>query len=560
MFVEHPLLRANTIEIRDYQINIARSCLRRSTLVVLPTGMGKTIIALEVIAEVLRDRDGRVLFLAPTKPLVEQHSATLRSLLLRKDIVVFTGEVKPSERTNLWMDNKIVASTPQVIKNDLETGKIALEDVSLIVFDEAHRAVGDYAYVFIGDEYKKEKGLALGITASPGSDPRKILEVCENLGITSVEIRTEYDPDVVNYVHDISLDWIRVDVPEELKSVIELLKKARDRQIERLRGYGYLRTGKPIVTTKELLEVGNSIQQELSRGMKDYKLYHASTAQAIAMKINHAIELAETQGSDSLRSYFDRLRQEGESKSASKASKQVLKIPEVQQAMSTSGRISIDEPKIVKVQEIVKKQFRRKEDSRIIVFTHYRDTSEMVAKRLASVEGARPVRFVGQATRGEDKGLSQKEQVRLIEDFKKGRYNVLVATSVAEEGLDIPSTDMVVFYEPVPSEIRTIQRRGRTGRKMPGKVAVLGSKATRDEAYFYSAKRKERKMHRELEKLRQELKRMIFVGEPGRESFEEIERRGRTYASLGELLTRGREGRRAPPRKKVQTTFEDFSE
>ncbi|MFQ6061139.1 MAG: DEAD/DEAH box helicase family protein, partial [Thermoplasmata archaeon] len=199
MFVEHPLLRANTIEIRDYQINIARSCLRRSTLVVLPTGMGKTIIALEVIAEVLRDRDGRVLFLAPTKPLVEQHSATLRSLLLRKDIVVFTGEVKPSERTNLWMDNKIVASTPQVIKNDLETGKIALEDVSLIVFDEAHRAVGDYAYVFIGDEYKKEKGLALGITASPGSDPRKILEVCENLGITSVEIRTEYDPDVVNY-------------------------------------------------------------------------------------------------------------------------------------------------------------------------------------------------------------------------------------------------------------------------------------------------------------------------------------------------------------------------
>ncbi len=560
MFVEHPLLKANAIEIRDYQVNIARSCLRRSTLVVLPTGMGKTIVALEVIAEVLRRKGGRILFLAPTKPLVEQHAATLRELLLREDIVIFTGEVKPEDRAELWKDNKVVTSTPQVIKNDLEAGRIKLDDVSLIVFDETHRAVGDYAYVYIGDEYKKHDGLVMGITASPGSVAKKILEVCENVGISSVEIRTEFDPDVVNYVHDISLDWIRVDVPDELKFVIELLKKAKHSQIKKLWGFGYIRAGKPMVTTKELLAVGNRIQAELGSGVKRYQTYQAATAQAIAMKVNHAIELAETQGADSLRAYFDRLTQESKSKDASKASKQVMKIVNVQNAIRACRRINLEEPKMIKIQDVVKNQFDHKKDSRVIVFTHYRDTSETVTKRLSQLDGIRPVRFVGQATRGADKGLSQKEQVDTIEKFKEGTHNVLVATSVAEEGLDIPSTDMVVFYESVPSEIRTIQRRGRTGRKMPGKVVILGSKATRDEAYFYSAKRKERKMHRNLEKLRKELKQMIFVGEPGKKAFATIDEAEKGYESLKEIFSGGRGTSKVISKKKGQTTIKDFED
>jgi len=116
------------------------------------------------------------------------------------------------------------------------------------------------------------------------------------------------------------------------------------------------------------------------------------------------------------------------------------------------------------------------------------------------------VRFIGQAGKGEDKGLTQKEQTEIIKKFKEGEYNVLIATSVAEEGLDIPSTDLVVFYEPIPSEIRTIQRRGRTGRKMPGKVIFLITKGTPDEGYYWSARRKEKQMRNELEVLRSSLK------------------------------------------------------
>ncbi len=83
--------------------------------------------------------------------------------------------------------------------------------------------------------------------------------------------------------------------------------------------------------------------------------------------------------------------------------------------------------------------------------------------------------------------------MEILDAFRAGEYNVLIATSVAEEGLDIPSTDLVIFYEPVPSEIRSIQRRGRTGRNAVGRVVVLMSKGTRDEgAYRVSQARRTR--------------------------------------------------------------------
>ena len=135
----------------------------------------------------------------------------------------------------------------------------------------------------------------------------------------------------------------------------------------------------------------------------------------------------------------------------------------------------------------------------------------------------------------------------------------IVATSIGEEGLDIPQVDLVVFYEPVPSEIRTIQRRGRTGRSAAGRVVMLVTKDTRDEAYFYSARRKERKMHQELDRLRKELRQKIFVGQPGGETFVAADPE-RRIESLREE-TREERPQTVLPRpaaKKGQTKFEDF--
>lgn len=506
MSIEHELIKSGTVEERDYQINIAAVAKNESTLVVLPTGMGKTIVALLVIAYTLQKRSGKVLFMAPTKPLVEQHAGFLRQHLLKYEPVVFTGEVPPSERKESWKESRVVVSTPQVIENDLNEERIGLTDVDLIIFDEAHRAVGDYAYVSIGRRYQQRiDGLVLGMTASPGYDVSKIAEVCENLGITGVEIRSELDEDVIKYTQDVKTEYVAVNVQEGMSGPIYLLKQIFDEQISKLRGFGYLDPKKP-ATTRDLLEAGSVIRAKLNSGRKSFQLFRAASTQALAMKINHAIELAETQGRGALENYFDKLVGEGEEKGGSKASRDLVKDARFQQARTLLYGMKREHPKLDKIVPIIKQQFLAKPDSRVIVFTHYRDTCDLVTQMLEGVEGFRPVRFVGQASKGEDIGLKQKEQKEIIDKFQRGDFNVLVSTSIAEEGLDIPSTDLVLFYEPVPSEIRTIQRRGRTGRRRAGRVIVLLTRNTKDEAYLWSSRKKELQMRRELDSLRRKLR------------------------------------------------------
>ncbi len=513
VLLDNPLLEAGKLEERAYQENIARSCLERSTLIVLPTGMGKTVVALLVIAEVLKQGKGRVLFMAPTKPLVEQHSAFLKGHVGAK-IGLMTGEVAPPDREWTWYHEDVVVSTPQVVGNDLRHERASLEDFGLLVFDEAHRAVGDYAYVAVGQTYKEVGGLVLGMTASPGSDPERILEVCRNLGIEGVEIRTEYDPDVVSYMHDVRVDRVRVDMPVSTRRIRDLLRSAFEEVAQGLRERGFLRERRR-ATVKDILAAQREVQRRLSRGEKNYHLYTAASALAVALKINHAVELVETQGLVALRSYVDRLKEESQEEGSSKASKVIFKIPKVQEAFKLARVTLPEDPKVAKVLEVLEEQFSGKPDSKVILFTHYRDTAELMVRQIREKPWAKPFRFVGQADRGNDVGLRQREQVELVEKFKTGEYNVMVATSVAEEGLDIPSTDLVVFYEPIPSEIRTIQRRGRTGRNRPGRVVVVITRDTRDEAYMYSARRKEKRMHDELDRLREMLKQRILVGKPG---------------------------------------------
>ncbi len=508
-----------------------------------------------VTHELLRRKGGKILFLAPTKPLVEQHAASLREMLVVNRIELFTGEATaPEERELMWRENKIIVSTPQVIRNDLRSERIGLDDVSLIVFDEAHRAVGDYAYVDVAAAYKEVPGrLVLGMTASPGASAEKILEVCENLGITAVEIRTEYDADVVPYQHALVFERLEVDAPDVSKEIRGLLETVYEEQVGRLKKLGFL-AGKPKVTLKDLLAVGDEARHKLDSGVKDGRLYGAMTAQAIAMKANHAIELAETQGLGSLRSYFEKM----ETETKSKADVQFLKHAKVQEAMKLARATDVEHPKLAKTAWVVREQFMKKPDSKIIVFAHYRDTADRVTQALERIPGVRPMRFVGQASRGEDVGLSQKEQVEILGRFRAGDVNVIVATSIGEEGLDIPQVDLVVFYEPVPSEIRTIQRRGRTGRSAAGRVVILVTKDTRDEAYFYSARRKERKMHVELDRLRRELKQKIFVGEPGRETFVTAAPEARIEALRQETREEPPSTPRQSREKKGQTKFEDF--
>lgn len=483
MFVRHRWLNEGMIEDREYQRNITKTAVRENTLCVLPTGLGKTPIAALVAAE--RVDLGKVLFLAPTKPLVAQHKKTFEKFFklgLRMEMA--TGEVNEQKRSNIYKSDVIFA-TPQTIRNDIKRGLLSLKDVALCIFDEAHRSVGKYAYTYIARNYisHARNQLVLALTASPGSAHSRIREIRKTLSIKRVEIRTKDDKDMIKYVQKAEQERITVTLPPYIKRIqaeLEKVKKERMDSLVKMRVCDFR-------TTKSRLI---QIQQNLGRNARGAQ-FRALSLIAEVIKIDHALLLLETQCLYALKKYFAKL--EGEE---TRAAARLIKNENVKEAMRIVNVLvenGKEHPKIEKLKKIVKEELIRDKYSNIIIFAQYRNTIEKIYQIISSVKFAAPVEFIGQAKKG-GKGLSQKEQIELLNEFKMGFYNILCASQVAEEGLDVVETNIVVFYEPTPSAIRKIQRAGRTARTQKGKIIILIAEGTRDEAYHWSSYRKEKSM------------------------------------------------------------------
>jgi Fanconi anemia group M protein len=504
MFIDHPLVQKDKLRLRRYQEAAIARATDDSTLVVLPTGLGKTIIAAMVAAHRLHTfAQSKVLFLAPTKPLVLQHMKTFGELLSLDGMCVLTGHDPPEKRKSLWAQNRAVFATPQTIENDIIRG-LDLRDVSLIIFDEAHRAVGDYSYVSIAREYLKrgENQMTLGLTASPSSQEATVREICSNLGIRQVEAKTDLDADVKPYIQQVKIRWVKVDLPEEFRSIQRLLQDVMREDLKKLKQLDYIHSFELAkVNMRHLLEAQAKIRADITNGVEAFV---AASVVASAIKINHAIELLETQGIGALDEYFSRVRSQG-----SKAVKALMENHAMLAAMSKTQELrkaGLEHPKLDELVRIVSKYKGRK----VLVFTQYRDSVDAIIGRL-NASDILAHEFIGQAKKGLKDGMSQRAQVDVLERFKLGDYTALVATSVAEEGLDIPRVDAVVFFEPVPSEIRTIQRRGRTGRSATGEVYVLLAKGTRDEVYYWASYHKEQKMGRIVRQMRSGKKQQSIV-------------------------------------------------
>ena len=501
-YVDHPLLSPSFIERRLYQIRLASAARDAHTLVCLPTGLGKTTVSLLVTAERLHEVGGKALFLAPTKPLVQQHADFYREALQIPDdeIVVFTGDVRPDDRAALWDDARIVIATPQVVENDLIGNRVSLRDVTHLTFDECHRGTGDYAYVYIAERYHAdaEHPLVTGMSASPGGDEESILEVCENLGLVEVEVMTEEDADVDEYTYDTDVEWERIQLPDEILGIRDALNEVITDRLEKLKSLGVTNTTSPDVSQKQL----NGMRAELQKLMNNDQSegYKGMSTHAEVMKLRRAVELVETQSVESVRRYFERQRNAARSSGASKASQRLVAEPKVREAMRKAESFDGLHPKFSRTRILLAQTLGIEGGQRVIVFTESRDTAEALTEFLSESFDVR--RFVGQGDREGSDGMTQKEQQETLDEFRNGEFEVLVSTSVAEEGLDVPEVDLVLFFEPVPTAIRSIQRKGRTGRQAEGRVVVLMAENTRDEAYFWISRRREKEMESELRDLK----------------------------------------------------------
>jgi len=492
-------------EPRLYQESIFNTCTKHNTLVVLPTGVGKTAIFLMMAAYRLNMYPkSKVLLLGPTRPLIDQYAQVFEKYfeIDKSKIAIFTGFVSPEKRAELWKTSQIIFSTPQGLENDILSNKIDISDISLLGFDESHRATGEYSYNFIAKQYMK-KALhprIVALTASPGTDAETINGVCENLFIEKIEVRNTTDEDVAPYVKDIEIKKVFVELPDEFLNVKKYLDACYRSKLKELDALGFT-TSSVKYSKKNILGLQAAIHAKVAQGERDFETLRALSLSAEVIKIHHAIELIETQGAEPLKVYMDKLQMEAKA-GKTKATINLVKDINFRSAYILAEKMvgKFEHPKFEELKSIITEELNpenpENSTKKIIVFSQYRDSGDKITKELMRL-GFKTKLFVGQAKK-KDTGLTQKKQKEMIEQFSNSDFNVLVSSSVGEEGLDIPQVDLVIFYEPVPSAIRKIQRSGRTGRLEDGRIIMLITKDTVDEVYYHVARNKEKMMYKTI--------------------------------------------------------------
>ncbi len=557
-------LKENKINYRQYQDNIFKRCKSKNSLVVLPTGLGKTIIGILLLANSLKNYEkSKILVLAPTRPLAAQHRDSCVKFLKvdQERICLLTGKINPDKRVLLFNESRIIISTPQVIKNDLMRGRYHLNEVSLIIFDEAHRTKGNYAYTFVSREYINDCSdpLILGLTASPGKNYLNIQELCDNLYIENIVFKTYDDEDVKDYICEIGIFLERVELPIKILEISEVWNHLFKKYLRFFIDRGLINRFKNYYSKLDFLRIAHDLtfslryikdqdEDELDDSFLDQLFYQNPRIIDVVKdkKLNihsifsycsscisllHGKDLLETQDISLFKSFMERIKFKAEQEILS--AKRIYNSDHfnlINSVIEKEGISELSHPKLEKLISIIDEELDLFQNNKILIFTQYREMAELLKNKLRTKYLNQLVieKFIGQATKPDDMGFPQNKQIEILQEFRENKINILIATSVAEEGLDIPNVDAVIFYEPIPSEIRLIQRRGRTGRHAPGRCYILITKDTVDVPFQKVASRKEDTMNSvllepDLLTLTNELNRRKITFQPRENKYDEFD-------------------------------------
>ncbi|KAI8377641.1 uncharacterized protein BYT42DRAFT_515772 [Radiomyces spectabilis] len=488
-------------EVRLYQLNIVQKALFSNTLVALPTGLGKTFIAAVVMYNYWRWFPcSKIIFMAPTRPLVAQQIEACFKIcgLPQEDTIEMTGQMPPAARKTLWASKRVFFLTPQVLQNDLQSHHCPADKVACIVIDEAHKATGNHAYVEVIKLIARRQShfRVLALTATPGTNIFNVQTVITNLRITNVQIRTEASMDIQEFSHGRTVENIVVKldytagasgvVPQAVQEfrteifqpVLEGLKKLQaidDTNADRNSPYSLLSAQKRF----------NERARNFNAQLKGKIYSEFSVAQHLSRAYDMLCQHGVTPFLQTTDSFLDGLRADAAKKSLSQVKQRILNSSHLKRLLTTlrqqqQQRGFIGHPKLeclvnIILQHLSNGQDTDMNDTRVIVFSSFRNSVDEIVKVLSEHEPLiRCSSFVGQASsKSGAKGHNQKMQQQLIDRFKRGELNVIVATSIGEEGLDIGEVDLIVCYDTQNSPIRMLQRMGRTGRKRKGRCVML---------------------------------------------------------------------------------------
>ncbi|KAK7103442.1 hypothetical protein V1264_018337 [Littorina saxatilis] len=508
--------------VREYQFNIVQKALVKNTLVTLPTGLGKTFIAAVIMYNFYRwYPEGKVVFMAPTKPLVAQQIEACYNIMgiPCEDTAEMTGSMNPTDRQKAWRDRRVFFLTPQVMTNDMSRGTCAAEVIKCVVVDEAHKALGNHAYCQVIRELMKynQQFRVLALSATPGSDIKSVQNVISNLAISHIELRSEESPDIKPYTHERVVDKIVVPLGDELVRIKNQYIQVLSVVVRRLVHQRVLYNREVTSLSKFLiLKAREAFRQNPPESLPRNQYGIVEGDFALAMSLYHGYELLQLHG---LRSLFNFLNGiiSGD-KSYGRTRSELMKNADFTEIMNilrekfqpsdasnsqNKPAFLVGHPKMVKLETVVLEHFRKFEAegqaTRVMIFSQYRDSVHEITAMLQQHEPqVKVMSFIGQSSVGKaTKGLTQKEQLKVMQGFRTGGYNVLVSTCVGEEGLDIGDVDLIICFDAHKSPIRLVQRMGRTGRKRQGRIVMLVTEGKEEQIYNHSQYTK-RSIHRAI--------------------------------------------------------------
>ncbi|CAB9501541.1 helicase MPH1 [Seminavis robusta] len=508
---------------RDYQFEMAKSGVLEDTLICLPTGLGKTLVGAVVMYNFYRwFPQGKLVFCAPTLPLVQQQAKAVYDIvgIPMSETAVLTGRVKSEERAALWQTHRLFFCTPQTIENDMRNQVIDASSVVCVLLDEVHKARGDHAYVQVIQLLRtqaKAKFRLVGLSATPGSTIEVVQDVIQTLQVSKIEVRSDDDPSIQQYTHNRVHEVIEVAETALVTKTKDVLLNLIRAPLKRLQQAGFLKSSGSgaTISTYSVLQEQQKYYEGLSKGDRrcpgklraDFLLVHKLIGWRDSVGVygihrfrsnvaecrndpRAAFTLAAVFGDKDFQEHME------DFKEACKKSK--TDDSKVQDMLA-------ENPKLQKLQEVLNEHFERARarasreggevSTRAIVFSQLRGSVQDIVASLSALQPlVRPRRFVGQgkgSSKGKDakegvavaakdeedqKGMNQTEQHKVLAEFRSGIHNVLVCTSIGEEGLDIGEVDLIVNFDCLSSPIRMLQRVGRTGRARDGRVVSILSK------------------------------------------------------------------------------------
>ncbi|XP_017433050.1 DEAD-box ATP-dependent RNA helicase FANCM isoform X3 [Vigna angularis] len=486
------------VPLRDYQFDITQSALFSNTLVALPTGLGKTLIAAVVMYNYFRwFPQGKIVFTAPSRPLVMQQIEACHNIvgIPQEWTVDMTGQLSPPKRAQFWKTKRVFFVTPQVLEKDIHSGTCLVKYLVCLVIDEAHRAMGNYAYCEAVRELMAVpvQLRILALTATPGSKQQTVQAVIDNLHISRLEYRSETDHDVMSYVHNRKIELIQrsllqfyqVVMGPEAAEINNKFMEAIRPIVARLTNIGVIqnrdyRTLSPC----QLLEIRESFRQRLRQDLSHVNYEDVEGYFGVLITLYYIHKLLSSHGIRPAYEMLERKLKQGYFAKFMSKSEVIFKARQLMQQSLSHGASS---PKLSKMLEVLLEHFKTHDpqSSRVIIFSNYRESVKDIMNALEDIgELIRATEFIGQSSGKAMKGQSQKVQQAVLTKFRSGTYNVIVATSIGEEGLDIMEVDLVISFDANISPLRMIQRMGRTGRKHDGRVVVFACEGTELKGYL----------------------------------------------------------------------------